>query len=225
MSVMNHSFNVDVAEKFGIEEAVILEGIFFWCFHNWSNRSNIKDGRAWVYNSVAAWHDQYPYMSESKISRALKNLEEGNLIMTGCFGGHDRTKWYALTDEAEKIYGRKCSGMAKDTVKKDESCEKQECRKESVDINREDIAKIEKAYEMNCMRLVSKKVIPKAPEINRGSARRLVRLRLAEHGVELVEKALKNGMKNQFCIEKGYSLTVILSKGVFASLTGGHCKT
>lgn len=98
---MNHMFNVEVAEKYGMAEAVILEGMSFWCRSNAANGRNIHDGLAYTYNSIRALHELYPYLSEKKIRGAIATLERGGLLVSGCFNKkpYDRTKWYAVTEK------------------------------------------------------------------------------------------------------------------------------
>ena len=99
--IMNHSFNTEIAKLYGIEEAILLENIYFWCKREKSNKK-IINGKPWTYNSVKAFNEIFDYMTPSKISRALKNLEEKGLIETGCFNKntYDRTKWYCVTEKA-----------------------------------------------------------------------------------------------------------------------------
>ena len=103
---MNHHFNTDVAEKYGIEEAILFENIYYWCIKNKANNHNFFDGNYWTYNSVKAFSDMFKYMNPKKITAALKNLEESGLITSGCYNEnkYDRTKWYAITDFGYSIY-------------------------------------------------------------------------------------------------------------------------
>lgn len=125
---MNHTFNVDIAEKYGLEEAILVENIVFWCVKNWSNKINIYKGKAWTYNSLKAFQDMFPYLGVGKIRSALENLETNGLIETGQFStrGGDRTKWYSLTETTEKIYGKQTGGDvpfddSKDMERKEEN--------------------------------------------------------------------------------------------------------
>lgn len=54
---MDHKFNVSIAEKYGMAEAVLLEGLSFWCMSNKANGRNIKGGLAYTFNSIKALHD------------------------------------------------------------------------------------------------------------------------------------------------------------------------
>lgn len=103
---MNHSFNIEVAVKYGMAEAVLLEYMYFWCQKNEANRKNIKDGLAWTYNSIKALCELFPYLTEKKIINTLKHLEDEGLLVSGCFNSnkYDRTKWYAVTKKGKSIY-------------------------------------------------------------------------------------------------------------------------
>ncbi len=93
-----HSFNIEIAQELGIEEAVLYKNILYWVENNKANNKNFKDGRYWTYNSVSAFLELFPYMSEYKISSALKKLEEAGYIVSGVYNkaDFDRTKWYSV---------------------------------------------------------------------------------------------------------------------------------
>lgn len=99
---MNHSFNVDLAIKYGTEEAIILENLAFWIKKNQANDKHLIDGHYWTYNSSRALKELFPYMSEKKIQRTLKKLEELNIIKTNNYNKslYDRTKWYTIIDQS-----------------------------------------------------------------------------------------------------------------------------
>lgn len=98
---MNHMFSVEAATKYGVTEAILLEGLSFWCRSNAANGRNIHDGLAYTYNSIRALHELYPYLSEKKIRGAIATLEQEGLLVSGCFNKkpYDRTKWYAVTEK------------------------------------------------------------------------------------------------------------------------------
>ena len=109
---MNHTFNVDIATKYGILEAVLLENINFWITKNKANDKNFYDGFYWTYNSITALSKLFPYASRATIFRALNNLEDAGLIISGNYNkrASDKTKWYALTKAAERLLnGAECN--------------------------------------------------------------------------------------------------------------------
>ena len=97
---MEHSFNIELAKKYGILEAILLKNLWFWIEKNRANEKNFYDGTYWTYNSTRAFNKLFPYASESSIKRALKSLQEKGIIKTGNYNksSYDRTLWYAFTD-------------------------------------------------------------------------------------------------------------------------------
>lgn len=97
---MNHSFDVELAVQFGIEEAIIIENLAFWIKKNVANNKNFIEGEYWTYNSAKAFNELFPYMNPRKIARVLEKLEKEYIIKSGNFNKakYDRTKWYCIID-------------------------------------------------------------------------------------------------------------------------------
>lgn len=97
-----HLFDVDVARQYGIAEAILLENIYFWVQKNEANEEHYHDGHYWTYNSAAAFHELFPYLSKDKIHRTLHKLESDGLILIGNYNkdARDRTGWYTLSEAA-----------------------------------------------------------------------------------------------------------------------------
>lgn len=103
---MNHIFSVEFATENSIEEAVILENLFYWCNKNKANGTNFFDNDYWTYNSVRAFNKLFPYLSPRKIEGALKRLEQKGYIKIGNYNSnpYDRTKWYAVTEKGKAYF-------------------------------------------------------------------------------------------------------------------------
>ena len=103
---MYYSFNVNAAARYGVEEAVLLDHIRFWCEKNRSNPDCCQQGRRWMYASAARLAEHFPFWSISKIRRLLKNLVRQGALMEGRFGrfAFDRTLWYALSETALSMF-------------------------------------------------------------------------------------------------------------------------
>jgi len=101
---MNHSFNVEIAKKYGIEKAILLENFYFWIAKNKANNKNIHEGRAYTYNTAEAYSELFPYMTARKIARLLREMEEEGLVISRQFGKYDRTKSYTLGDIALSFF-------------------------------------------------------------------------------------------------------------------------
>ena len=103
---MYHSFRTEIAEKYGVEKAILLENFYFWIKKNEANKTNIHEGRAYTYNTAEAYEKLFPYMKARRIAQLLREMEnEDNLLISGQFGKYDRTKSYTLTDNAMLILG------------------------------------------------------------------------------------------------------------------------
>lgn len=99
---MKHSFEVKIATEYGILEAILLDTFYYWTLTNKRHEKHFYDGRYWIYNSIKAFTEWYPYSSKSTIERALNHLENEGLLVTGNYNqkAFDKTKWYALTEKA-----------------------------------------------------------------------------------------------------------------------------
>ena len=93
-----HSFDTEIAKVVGVNAATIYQNIMFWCEKNKANNSNFNDSNWWVYNSVSAWANLFPYMSTRSIRTSLDKLIESGLIEKGDYNDkpYDKTTWYAI---------------------------------------------------------------------------------------------------------------------------------
>lgn len=102
---MQHHFDIELAKRFGILEAVLLDNIQFWIKKNEANKQNYFDGSYWTYNSIHAFSELFPYASDKQIRTSLKKLVDEGLLKTGNYNksAYDRTLWYALTEKGKSI--------------------------------------------------------------------------------------------------------------------------
>ena len=102
---MIHVFDTDVAEKYGVNAAIILQNIAYWIKQNEANKTNFYDGNYWTFNSNRAYRELFPYMSKRQIETAFKKLIDDGVLITGNYNkmAYDRTLWYALTQKGKCI--------------------------------------------------------------------------------------------------------------------------
>lgn len=102
---MQHHFDVELACKYGMLEAILLNHFQYWLQLNEANNKNFYDGRYWTFNSMKAFGKIFSYVSEKKIRNALKHLQEEELIVIGNYNkvAYDRTLWYAFTEKGKSI--------------------------------------------------------------------------------------------------------------------------
>lgn len=100
-----HMFDPQVAKEYGVNAAIIFQNLAYWIEHNRANEANFHDGRYWTYNSVRAFAELFPYLTDKQVRGALKKLEEGGMILVGNYNksAYDRTRWYALAEKGISI--------------------------------------------------------------------------------------------------------------------------
>lgn len=117
----NHSFNVELASRIGLNSAIIFQHIHYWCTQNKKGGRNAieyeysdgSDGEAknvrkvffWTYNSVQEYQETFPYLTYDQIRRCLEKLLKNGLLFSGVFNevGYDRTKWYTVSPKGVKL--------------------------------------------------------------------------------------------------------------------------
>lgn len=106
---MQHSFDTEVAEQYGIEAAIIIQNIQYWLTQKKANEESYHDGHHWIYNSLSAWRKLFPYMTERSIRTALETLQKEGVLIVGCYNKNtfDRTRWFAFADEEKWLGGGK----------------------------------------------------------------------------------------------------------------------
>lgn len=97
---MNYSFDIDVAEKLGVNAAIVVQNLQFWIKKNEANNKHFHDDRYWTFNSIKAWKDLFPFWTDRQIRKILDDLIEKGIIIKGNYNElkYDRTLWYAFTD-------------------------------------------------------------------------------------------------------------------------------
>lgn len=101
-----YHFNGELAQKYGVNEAVFLHALAFWVAKNQANGKHLHDGRTWTYNTRAAWVKLFPFWTAKQIRRITDHLVEEKAVLTGNFSEDkaDRTLWYALADPILEVY-------------------------------------------------------------------------------------------------------------------------
>lgn len=103
----DHHFNIEIAQKYGVYEAIFLKNLEFWTRYNKANKTNYHECRYWTYNSIQAFSELFPYFTTQQLRTVIKNCINNNLIIKKNFNQtkYDRTTWYALTDKGLSLTG------------------------------------------------------------------------------------------------------------------------
>lgn len=102
---MQYSFDIEVAKRYGVDGAIILNNMQFWIEKNKANKKHFHDDYYWTYNSIKAFEELFPFWTRKQIRRILETLEKKEAIKTGNFNkaGYDRTKWYTIAQTVNSI--------------------------------------------------------------------------------------------------------------------------
>lgn len=85
-----------LALRIGINEAIVLQQICYWLE---DTTAGIEyDGKRWVYNSISAWNEQFPWWTAKTIQRTVSSLKKMGLIYVEQLKKrqHDQTNYYAI---------------------------------------------------------------------------------------------------------------------------------
>lgn len=95
--------NPALAEKIGLNEAIILQQLNYWLTRTGSGVS--YDGVLWVYNTYSEWREQAPFFSERTIQRAILKLEKIGIVRSEMLrkSKGDRTKFYTINQSHELL--------------------------------------------------------------------------------------------------------------------------
>jgi hypothetical protein len=128
---MHHSFDIELAQKYGALEAVLIHHFQHWISFNRSMGKNFHEGRTWTYQTLDEIAVRFPYLTKEEIRAILERLCTGRgrkskkdgkdfepVLIKGNFNksAFDRTAWYAFVNENEfsnNFYEREISQMEK----------------------------------------------------------------------------------------------------------------
>jgi hypothetical protein len=106
---LEYSFNVDIAQMYGVEESIFIHNLYFWILKNEANGRHWYEGRHWTYNSMAAFSELFPFWTTSQMRRIISNCVAKGAVIKGNFNksNYDRTTWYALSETVTSIYANR----------------------------------------------------------------------------------------------------------------------
>jgi hypothetical protein len=98
--------NLALAVKYGTNESLFLTNLCFWIEKNKANRVHYHDGHYWVYNTMEAWAELFPYFSKDQIRRLINKMKSQAILLVGVYNRihYDRTQWYSVSDEVMALY-------------------------------------------------------------------------------------------------------------------------
>jgi len=102
---MNHSFNVEIAKKYGIEKAVLLDFFYNSLTNKNQDDKTVRNGKTYLVYSVDTLFQLFPYIKKKKIAQLLREMEnKDGLLLSGQFFTLCRVKSYTFTDTAFNFF-------------------------------------------------------------------------------------------------------------------------
>lgn len=96
---MRHSFDTELAKKYGIAGSLMLGYIYYWVQYNQSKCKNFLNGKYWMYLPVKGFAEHFDYMTIDVIRRTKEKLVSKGALITTFSKSRDRTMWYTLAPE------------------------------------------------------------------------------------------------------------------------------
>ena len=95
-----HYFDVDVAQRCGVNAAILLSDIQYWCERSNGDPAHLREGRVWMWSSVRDFRERHPYLTARQIRYALEQLTAAEVVITAQYSDRalDRTIWYSPVD-------------------------------------------------------------------------------------------------------------------------------
>ncbi len=105
-----HSFDVHLAQKYGIVEAILIHHFSHWIGVNERLKRNFHDGRYWTYQTLDEIAAHFPYITKDEVRNAIERLCLGKtrfskkerefdpVLLRGNFNKtkYDKTHWYSF---------------------------------------------------------------------------------------------------------------------------------
>ena len=95
-----HYFDADVAQRCGVNAAILLSDIQYWCERFKGDPAHLREGRVWMWSSVRDFRERHPYLTARQIRYALEQLTAAEVVITAQYSDRalDRTIWYSPVD-------------------------------------------------------------------------------------------------------------------------------
>ncbi len=106
LSSQHHSFDINLATQYSIEEAIIIHHFQHWIQVNKKLGRNLIEGRTWTYQTREEIAAHFPYLSVEVVRRTCEKLvKQRKILITSTHNKtpFDKTLWYAFADEEKFI--------------------------------------------------------------------------------------------------------------------------
>lgn len=115
---MNYTFNAEIARKFGVNEAIFIQHLYWWQEKNKAdnrnfytteiNRPNGEKTQVsgyWTYNSMKSFTEVFPFWTHRQIQTIIESCRAKEIIYTTQLNRkkYDKTLWYLLSEPVAEM--------------------------------------------------------------------------------------------------------------------------
>lgn len=120
---MHHSFDIHLAEKYGVEEAILIHHFQHWIRFNREKGNNFKENKTWTFQTRKDMAAHFPYWNFDKVKYLCEKLVTLGVLETNNFNkkGFDKTLWYSFVNEEQMIGIQKSITKGKSALVKGKS--------------------------------------------------------------------------------------------------------
>lgn len=120
MNSLHHSFDIDLAKRYGVECAILIHHFQHWIRVNRRCKRNIRDGKCWTFQTRKEIQAHFGYWTFEEVKYLCEKLVALDVLVTANYNKIkiDKTLWYAFKNEelfgvddesSNKVYEREKS--------------------------------------------------------------------------------------------------------------------
>ena len=100
LSSQHHSFDIKLAAKYGVEEAILIHHFQHWIRINANAGRNFIDGKTWTYQKRKDIQSHFPYCNYDRVKYLCEKLVNQGVMVSSNYNKSpfDNTNWYAFAN-------------------------------------------------------------------------------------------------------------------------------
>lgn len=98
--IKSRGFDVELAVKFGLNNAIFLQDLAFWIEFNRNRQQAYRDGRYWTYSTLEELVQRHPYWTKNQIRHIIDICKKSGWILIEHYDkvSYNQRNWYSICD-------------------------------------------------------------------------------------------------------------------------------
>lgn len=98
--IKSRGFDVELAVKFGLNNAIFLQDLAFWIEFNRNRQQAYRDGRYWTYSTLEELVQRHPYWTKNQIRHIIDVCKKNGWITIEHYDkvSYNQRNWYSICD-------------------------------------------------------------------------------------------------------------------------------